>query len=160
VIHVRVRDGRPRFLVNGSGGAVYVVDPNGWGCSCPDAHRRGKGCKHSLACWALWRASARPANRVAVGGAAVGLMVAESAAGGADGASCRPDEARGTYEKRECPSCFEGQVYDDQAGSWVACGGCFGTGRARVFVYPKARRLRGYTHSDDEPTYSNIRADL
>ena len=62
VIRVRIRDVRPRFLVNGSGGAVYVVDPAGWGCSCPDAHRRGKGCKHALACWALWRASARPAG--------------------------------------------------------------------------------------------------
>ena len=45
------------FLVRGSGGAVYVVDPEGWGCSCPDAHRRGKGCEHSIACWALWRAT-------------------------------------------------------------------------------------------------------
>ncbi len=61
VIRVRVRDGRPRFLVCGSAGAVYVVDPETWGCSCPDHHRRGKGCKHALSCWALWRASARPA---------------------------------------------------------------------------------------------------
>ena len=60
-IRVRVRDGRPRFLVSGSKGAVYVVDPASWGCSCPDYHRRGRGCKHALACWALWRASARPA---------------------------------------------------------------------------------------------------
>ncbi len=61
-IRVRVRDGRPRFLVSGSKGAVYVVDPVSWECSCPDAHRRGAGCKHALACWALWRASARPAT--------------------------------------------------------------------------------------------------
>ena len=62
VIRVRVGAGRQvRFLVNGSCGAVYTVDPAGWQCSCPDAHRRGKGCKHALACWALWRASARPA---------------------------------------------------------------------------------------------------
>ncbi len=61
VIRVRVRDGRARFLVSGSGGAVYVVDPADWNCTCPDHHRRGAGCKHSLACWALWRASARPA---------------------------------------------------------------------------------------------------
>ncbi len=60
VIRVRVSGGHVRFLVNGSGGAVYVVDPASWECSCPDAHRRGKGCKHALACWALWRASARP----------------------------------------------------------------------------------------------------
>ncbi len=61
VIRVRVRMGRARFLVSGSGGAVYVVDPSDWSCSCPDHHRRGAGCKHSIACWALWRASARPA---------------------------------------------------------------------------------------------------
>ncbi len=50
---IRVRgggDGRARFLVEGSGGAVYVVDPRSWECSCPDAHRRGRGCKHSIAC--------------------------------------------------------------------------------------------------------------
>ncbi len=61
VIRVRVREGRARFLVSGSGGAVYVVDPSTWSCTCPDHHRRGAGCKHSIACWALWRASARPA---------------------------------------------------------------------------------------------------
>ncbi len=61
VIRVRVREGRARFLVSGSGGAVYVVNPGDWSCSCPDHHRRGAGCKHSIACWALWRASARPA---------------------------------------------------------------------------------------------------
>ncbi len=57
VIRVRVRDGRPRFLVNGSEGAVYVVDQASWSCTCPDHHRHGKGCKHALAAWALWRAS-------------------------------------------------------------------------------------------------------
>ena len=62
MIRVRVRDGRARFLVCGSEGAVYVVDPASWNCTCPDHHRRGKGCKHALACWALWRASARPAG--------------------------------------------------------------------------------------------------
>ena len=61
VIRVRVTGGRARFLVSGSAGAVYVVDPSGWSCTCPDHHRRGAGCKHALACWALWRASARPA---------------------------------------------------------------------------------------------------
>ncbi len=57
VIRVRVRDGRPRFLVNGSEGAVYVVDTSDWSCTCPDHHRRGRGCKHSIACWALSRAA-------------------------------------------------------------------------------------------------------
>ncbi len=67
LIRVRIGvNGQARFLVNGSGGAVYSVDPEGWQCSCPDAHRRGKGCKHALACWTLWRASARPALRVAL----------------------------------------------------------------------------------------------
>ena len=63
VIRVRASGGgRARFLVSGSKGAVYVVDPRGWSCSCPDHHRRGAACKHSIACWALWRASsARPA---------------------------------------------------------------------------------------------------
>ncbi len=68
LIRVRVgRDGRARFLVCGSGGAVYVVDPAAWSCSCPDHHRRGAACKHSIACWALWRsAAARPAPAAAV----------------------------------------------------------------------------------------------
>ncbi len=63
VIRVRVGVDGPRFLISStsSKGAVYVVDPANWSCSCPDAHRRGKGCKHALACWALGRASARPA---------------------------------------------------------------------------------------------------
>ncbi len=62
VIRVRVNASGPRFLVSsaGSKGAVYVVDPASWDCSCPDAHRRGRGCKHALACWTLGRASARP----------------------------------------------------------------------------------------------------
>ena len=62
LIRVRVNADGARFLVSGLGGAVYVVDPSDWGCSRPDAHRRGKGCKHALACWALWRGSARPAH--------------------------------------------------------------------------------------------------
>jgi SWIM zinc finger len=63
VIRIRVRGEKlVGFLVRGSGGSVYRVEPWGsWRCSCPDHHRRGKACKHALACWALWRASARPA---------------------------------------------------------------------------------------------------
>lgn len=62
VIRARVQGGQlVGFLVRGSGGSVYRVEPWGsWQCSCPDHHRRGKACKHALACWALWRASARP----------------------------------------------------------------------------------------------------
>lgn len=60
IIRVRTNADGARFLVSGSGGAVYVVDPSDWVCSCPDAHRWGRGCKHALACWALWRASVRP----------------------------------------------------------------------------------------------------
>ena len=45
-----MRRGRARFLlVSGSKGAVYVVDPTTWSCSCPDHHRRGAGCKFSVA---------------------------------------------------------------------------------------------------------------
>lgn len=63
VIRVRLRvNGQATFLVAGSKGAIYTVDTTSWQCSCPDAHRRGKGCKHSLACWMLWRAS-QPAVR-------------------------------------------------------------------------------------------------
>lgn len=62
VIRVRVRGGElVGFLVRGSGGRVYRVQPGSWRCSCPDHHRRGKACKHALACWALWRAG-RPAT--------------------------------------------------------------------------------------------------
>jgi hypothetical protein len=55
-VKVRITaDGRRRFLVSStsSGGVVYSVDPATYSCSCPDAHRRGKGCKHSLACFIL-----------------------------------------------------------------------------------------------------------
>lgn len=62
MIRARVRKGRVRFLVRGSDGTVYVVEPETWGCSCPDAHRRGQGCKHSLAVYVLLRAS-RPAPK-------------------------------------------------------------------------------------------------
>ncbi|MDP9475552.1 MAG: SWIM zinc finger domain-containing protein [Actinomycetota bacterium] len=62
VIRVRVRQGCPRLLVSGSEGAVYVVDPADWSCTCPDFHRRGKGCKHGLAAYVLARAS-RPAPK-------------------------------------------------------------------------------------------------
>ncbi len=58
-IRVRVGEGRPRrFLVAGSKGAVYVVDPLDWSCTCPDHHRRdGAICKHALSCYVLVRAS-------------------------------------------------------------------------------------------------------
>jgi len=62
-IRVRVRQGRPRFLVNGSGGSVYVVDPGTWGCSCPDHHRRDATCKHAIAAYVLVRAS-RPTPKL------------------------------------------------------------------------------------------------
>lgn len=59
MIRVRITaDGHTRFLVKGSGGAVYTVDPVSWQCSCPDAHRRGKGCKHSIVCWLLHKTGA------------------------------------------------------------------------------------------------------
>ncbi len=60
MIRVRiVANGRSKFLVNGSGGNVYTVDPETWSCSCPDHHRRNMVCKHGLSCYVLNRA-ARP----------------------------------------------------------------------------------------------------
>ncbi len=44
----------------------------------------------------------------------------------------------GSYEERECTRCLSGLVYDGRAGAWIECGTCSGTGRAVVFVYPKA----------------------
>ncbi len=62
-IRARVRGGElVGYLVRGSSGEVYRVEASGrWRCSCPDHHRRSQACKHGLAAWALWRASARPA---------------------------------------------------------------------------------------------------
>ncbi len=59
---VRVRigaSGKARFLVNSltSPGVTYEVDVKTYECSCPDAHRRGKGCKHGLCCYILKRAA-------------------------------------------------------------------------------------------------------
>lgn len=128
MIRVRVAGGHARFLVTGSKGAVYVVDPADWSCTCPDHHRRGAGCKHSIACWALWRASASPAHRVEV--------LAE--AGPAETVA----EDGGTYEARSCSGCWgEGTVWDRGAQTWVRHGACSGTGRVRAFLYPKTRRL-------------------
>ncbi len=49
----------------------------------------------------------------------------------------------GSYEERECARCLSGLVYDGQAGGWIVCELCSGTGHAMTFIYPKARRLRG-----------------
>jgi hypothetical protein len=57
-VKVRIAaDGRRCFLVSSasSGGVVYSVDPATYACSCPDAHRRGIGCKHGLCCFILRR---------------------------------------------------------------------------------------------------------
>lgn len=57
VIRPRIRGGElVAYLVKGSGGAVYRVESGTFSCSCPDYHRRGKGCKHGIACYALGRA--------------------------------------------------------------------------------------------------------
>lgn len=34
----------------------YAVDPGSFSCECPDARRRGKGCKHAIACYVFERA--------------------------------------------------------------------------------------------------------
>ena len=59
-IKCRVRRGGRRVLLVASlrsGGVTYEVCPDDWTCSCPDFHRKGTGCKHGVAAWALWRAS-------------------------------------------------------------------------------------------------------
>ncbi len=53
------RDGRSVLLVSSlsASGAVYLVEPGTWQCSCPDFHRASTGvCKHGLAGWILWAA--------------------------------------------------------------------------------------------------------
>jgi hypothetical protein len=57
-VKVRVgADGERVFLVRStsSPGVVYRVDCATYSCSCPDAHRRGIGCKHGLCCFILRR---------------------------------------------------------------------------------------------------------
>ena len=63
ILKVRIgADRKPRVLVASSspdsGGAIYVVNPTDWCCSCPDYHRRGGAgvCKHAIAVYVLWRA--------------------------------------------------------------------------------------------------------
>jgi SWIM zinc finger len=63
ILKVRIgADRKPRVLVASTspsaGGAIYLVDPAKWSCSCPDFHRRdGEGvCKHAIAVYVLWRA--------------------------------------------------------------------------------------------------------
>ncbi len=46
------------------------------------------------------------------------------------------------YEERDCVGCLNGLLYDGQAGAWVECGTCSGSGRAVMFVYETARRRR------------------
>ncbi len=59
-LRCRVRgDGRSVLLVSSlsSTGAVYLVEPGTWQCSCPDFHRGSTGvCKRGLAGWILWAA--------------------------------------------------------------------------------------------------------
>jgi hypothetical protein len=59
-IKCRVRKGGRRvYLVSSltSGGVTYEVNPDSWTCSCPDFHRKGTGCKHGIASWALMRSA-------------------------------------------------------------------------------------------------------
>ncbi len=61
-MRVRVQGDKARFLVNSlsEAGAVYVVNPDDWSCSCPDFHRRDQPCKHSICCYVLKRVARRP----------------------------------------------------------------------------------------------------
>lgn len=59
-LRCRVRRGGRRMLLVASltsAGVVYEVDPVSWSCSCPDHHRRGAACKHSICGYVLWRAA-------------------------------------------------------------------------------------------------------
>ncbi len=122
MIRVRVREGRARFLVSGSGGAVYVVNPGDWSCSCPDHHRRGAGCKHSIACWALWRASARPALPGVEVAEGLREVVAASPLRTCAGCSDR-FHSRDLFEVRESLTYFKGDLL---------CSGCYGGSDADV----------------------------
>jgi hypothetical protein len=46
----------------------------------------------------------------------------------------------GSYEERTRLRCFEGRVYNNQRGAWVACDRCSGSGRVVVYLYPKLNR--------------------
>ena len=46
----------------------------------------------------------------------------------------------GSYEERTCLRCFEGRVYDMERGAWVDYERRSGTGRVRVYLYPKLKR--------------------
>ncbi len=46
------------------------------------------------------------------------------------------------YEERDCVGCLDGLVDDGQAGAWVECGTCSGTGRAVMFVYGTVKGRR------------------
>jgi hypothetical protein len=65
-IKVRVAaDGSRSYTVR-SGSRLsrsYAVDPESFSCDCPDARRRGKGCKHAIVCYVFDRAvfATRPA---------------------------------------------------------------------------------------------------
>lgn len=65
-----------------------------------------------------------------------------------DRKSIQQPSTKETHEVRECPGCYGGLVYDTVIGAWADHDGCLGTGRARVFVYPKTRRCSGCS----EPT--------
>ncbi len=59
-IKVRIHpDGDHTYVIR-SGSKLskeYTVNPHVWSCDCPDHRRRGRGCKHGLACYVLERAS-------------------------------------------------------------------------------------------------------
>jgi hypothetical protein len=86
-VKVRIAaDGRRWFLVSSSssGGVVYSVDPATYSCSCPDAHRRGVGCKHGLCCFILGRvahAQSRGCSACDRGWVFLGEEIVDSATG-------------------------------------------------------------------------------
>ena len=120
VIRVRVAGACARFLVSGSKGAVYVVDPATRGSALARMPTGG----------------ARVASTPWLAGRCGGLRPARPPTG----ISWRMNmvsHKRGSYEERDCVACLSGLVYDRRAGGWVCCAACSGTGRVATFVYPK-----------------------
>ncbi len=68
--------------------------------------------------------------------------------GNANGTPDTVAEAAEGYGERDCWRCDRGKVYvapdplRGTPGRWTDCSECSGTGRARVFLYPKPRGRR------------------
>jgi hypothetical protein len=110
------RGGSPVLLVASltTAGAVYLVDPRNWSCSCPDYHRRDAACKHSISGWILMRAATRKGCRVCFDGwVYLGEDVIDSETG----------EARTFHNPVRCRRCNTPQppyLNEDELREWMA----------------------------------------